>query len=130
MALSTGLAWVAGATLLVFGLGMVARGDRRMAGAWRLPAAVSVAFFLFSLVAILTEGPTGFWREHTQHLWGNQIWFDLLLAASVGWTVALPRARAVGMNLVPWFLAIVGTGSIAFLAFLARLLYLEGGRKP
>lgn len=102
----------------------VARGGR-LPSAWLLPAAGSVAFFGLSLAAVVNEGPVGFWTEHTESLWGNQIWLDLLLSASVGWALMAPEARARGMRLAPWLFVVAGTGSIGFLAMLARLLYLR-----
>ncbi|GAB4431778.1 MAG: hypothetical protein Kow0031_13000 [Anaerolineae bacterium] len=92
---------------------------------WLLPAALSALFFGFSLVAVFTEGPTGFWPEHTRNLWGNQIWFDLLLAVGVGWYFLVPPAKSVGMRPLPWLVLVVCTGSIGLLAMLARLLYLQ-----
>lgn len=93
--------------------------------AWWLPALVSIAFLGFSGYAVATEGPLGFWTEHVRNAWGNQIWFDLLFSASVGWTALLPRARAVGMRPAAWALALPLAGSIGLLAMLARVLYLE-----
>lgn len=93
---------------------------------WLLPVSLSLAFLLFSLTAVITEGGLGFWSEHTRNLWGNQIWFDLLLAVSIGWFLIVPQARQVGMRLIPWLVLIICTGSIGFLAMLARLLYLQG----
>jgi len=45
---------------------------------------------------VIREAPLGFWVEHPRHLWGNQIWFDLLLAAGVAWALLVPRARRLG----------------------------------
>lgn len=94
--------------------------------AWWLPALASVAFLGFSIHAVATEGPLGFWTEHVRNAWGNQVWFDLLLSASVGWTALLPRARSAGMRPWVWAVALPLTGSVALLAMLARVLYLEG----
>ena len=80
---------------------------------------------MFSLLAVGIEGPVGFWTEHTRNLWGNQIWFDLLLSIGIGWFLIVPRARSVGMRLPLWLLLIVATGCIGFTAMLARLLYLQ-----
>ena len=60
------------------------------------------------------------WPVHTA-----QLWFDLLLAVATGWTLVLPRVRAAGMRAVPWLALICQTGSIGFLAMLARLICLE-----
>lgn len=92
---------------------------------WRLPAGLAVVFLAFSAMAVWREGPTGFWPVHTASLWGNQVWFDLLLAVGIGWTLILPRARAAGMALLPWAVLVLATGSIGFLAMLARLFWLE-----
>lgn len=92
---------------------------------WPFPAALGAAFLVFSVVVVWQEGPFGFWAVHTSSLWGNQVWFDLLLALGIGWTLILPRARAAGMAPAPWALLILATGCIGLLAMLARLLWLE-----
>lgn len=92
---------------------------------WMFPAALSALFLAYSAIAILNEGPLGFWTEHTRNLWGNQIWFDLLLAIGVGWTLIVGPARALGMKLIPWLFLILCTGSIGVLAMVARFLYLR-----
>jgi hypothetical protein len=92
---------------------------------WMVPATLSLGFLLFSLHTVKTEGPLGFWTEHTRNRWGNQIWFDLLLGVGVSWFLIVPQAKAVKMRL-PWWLAlIVLTGGVGLLAMLARLLYLR-----
>lgn len=94
--------------------------------AWALPATLSVLFLLFSVVAATTEGPFAFWVEHTRNLWGNQIWFDLLLAAATAWAALWPQARRLGMRPLPWLLVVAGTGSIGLLAMVARMHWLRG----
>ena len=93
--------------------------------AWLAPAAFSALFFAWSLSAAIAEGPLGFWTEHTRNMWGNQIWFDLLLAVGIAWYLIVPRARSLGMPVLPWLLVIVCTGCIGFLALVARVLYLQ-----
>lgn len=97
----------------------------RGGGNWVVPAGLAAAFLAFSAVAVWREGATGFWPVHTANLWGNQVWFDLLIAVGIGWTLILPRARAAGMVPAPWAALILATGCIGFLAMLARLLWLE-----
>ncbi len=92
---------------------------------WQAPAALSAVFLLFSLLTIAREGVAAVWWNHTQNLWGNQVWFDLLLAVAIGWTLILPRAREMGMRLPVWLLLVCATASIGMLAMLARLIYLE-----
>jgi hypothetical protein len=92
---------------------------------WILPAILMCLFLGWTLVAVISEGPIGFWTEHTRNLWGNQIWFDLLLAAGTAWALIAPRAKAQQMLLLPWLGLILATGSIGILAMVARLLFLE-----
>ena len=99
--------------------------ERRPKSLWLLPAGFSTAFLLFSLLAVGIEGPVGFWAEHTRNLWGNQIWFDLLLAIGIGWFLIVPQASRLGMRLPLWLLLIVATGCIGFTAMLSRFLYLQ-----
>lgn len=117
------LAAVGGAVMFV--LIATAWGGDTLPHGWLLPAGLSAAFFAWSLWAVAKEGPLGFWAVHTTSLWGNQVWFDLLLAVSIGWWLALPRLRAAGMNAWGWLLPIVTTGCIGFFAMIARLMYLS-----
>lgn len=94
-------------------------------GAWRWVAGLAALFALWSLAAILMEGPLGFWPEHTRNLWGNQIWFDLLLAAGTAFALLVPRARAAGMWVPLWGVVVLSSGSIGLLAMVARLLQRE-----
>ena len=112
LAIVTILAVTAGAT-----------GPRR--GLWAYPALLGAAFAAFSAVTILREGPVQFWVNHTTNWAGNQVWFDLLAATSIGFVLILPRARAVGMRVWPWAIATILTACIALLPMLARVLWLE-----
>ncbi|MDJ0626076.1 MAG: hypothetical protein QNJ31_06905 [Candidatus Caenarcaniphilales bacterium] len=90
--------------------------------AWLFPAAVSFLFFIFSVYTVWQEGLTGVIAEHTKTLWGNQIWFDLLIGFGLAWFLLLPKARALGMKPFLWLVGILLTGNIAMLA---RVIYLE-----
>jgi uncharacterized membrane protein len=92
---------------------------------WQVPAVLSAAFLLWTMATIAHEGLAAVWQNHTQNFWGNQVWFDLLLAVVIGWTLILPRARAQRMQVLPWLLLICATASIGTLAMLARVIYLE-----
>jgi hypothetical protein len=103
-----------------------AAGDGRVRpGLWRLPAIAGVLFAVFSVITIAQEGPIQFWTNHSTTWAGNQVWFDLLFAVAIGFTLMLPRARAVGMRPFPWAVAVVTTACVALLPMLARLLWLE-----
>jgi hypothetical protein len=116
---------IAGGLFVLFGLYVTTQSNRHMPKIWLIPAALSLLFLLFSIQAIMTEGLFGFWTEHTRNLWGNQIWFDLLIAIGIGWFLIVPQAKALGMRPVPWLVLIVCTGCIGFSAMMARLLYLQ-----
>jgi hypothetical protein len=108
---------------LAFGVMRATRGNWR--GQWWEPALLSAVFLGFSGYAMMSEGTFGFWPEHVRNNWGNQIFIDLLIAASVAFTLLVPRARAAGMKPLPWFALIACTGSIGLLAMVARCLFLE-----
>ncbi len=126
MILTSWAPWAAAAAFIFFAVYCLLRdGAHNTRNSWRFPAFLSLAFLLFSLHALMTEGPLGFWPEHTRNLWGNQIWFDLLLAAGIGWFLIVPQARAQCMRLPLWLVLIACTGCIGFLAMLSRLQYLQ-----
>ncbi|MCU0789976.1 MAG: hypothetical protein MUE79_02810 [Nitratireductor sp.] len=121
------LAAMAGAAgFVIFAISLALSSTSRR-GTWRLPAALCVAFVVFSAYAVATEGPTGFWPVHSQSAWGNQVWFDLLLAGGVALAFLVPEARRQGMNPVPWTLLVILTGSIGLLAMTARIMHLKEG---
>jgi len=87
--------------------------------------ALCAAFTIFTFIGISREGVVMFWTNHTANITGNQVWFDLVFAVSIAFYLIIPRARAVGMKVFPWAIAIGMTASIALLPMLARLLWLE-----
>ncbi|GGO38881.1 hypothetical protein [Deinococcus humi] len=114
---------VAGGATLLFAVVYSLSSGTSAKGKWAWPTLFCVLFFIFSFYAGLNEGATGFWPEHIRNLWGNQIWFDLLLAASVAIYLLVPKARALGINPLPWVVLTVATGSVGLLAFLAFVLW-------
>jgi hypothetical protein len=92
----------------------------KLRSAWLVPASLSVLFFTWTMFTVLTEGPLAFWSEHTRNHWGNQIWFDLLLAGGIACSLLAARAKAQGMSMF-----VAGTGSVGLLAMFSRLLFLE-----
>jgi len=123
------LPWIAAVAFLAIGL-MQASGRRLLRGSWLGPAALSGLFGAWSLFTITSEGVAAVWTEHTRNAWGNQIWFDLLMAAGLALALLFPRARAVGMHPARWLVLVALSGSIGLFAMLARCLYLEARRGP
>lgn len=113
---------IVAAILLVLAMLGAASGK---SGSWLVPAGVCALFLGWSLYTLAAEGPFGFWPNHTQNAWGNQVWFDLLIAIGIGWALLMPRARAAGMRPLPWAVLILCTGCIGLTAMLARCLFLE-----
>jgi hypothetical protein len=92
---------------------------------WRFVALLGAAFTAFTVWTVLDGGLLPFWLNHTTNLAGNQVWFDLLISVVLAFVLLLPRARAQGMAILPWALAVAATASLALLVMLARLLWLE-----
>lgn len=116
---------VAAFIAVVASLYLGAKSERINKNIWVIPAFFAFVFVLLSLQAALTEGPVGFWTEHVRNLWGNQIWYDLLLATVAALAFSLPHAKAVGMRVFPWIIFTLVTGSIGLYSYIARLLYLK-----
>lgn len=92
---------------------------------WILLACLGALFLVFSLITVAQDGLLQFWLNHTSNLSGNQVWFDLLIAVTMAFYLIAPRARAVGMNLLLWGIAVVLTACVALLPMLARVMWLE-----
>ena len=108
-------------SILLIAMGRTASAKLR----WLLPAVLGLAFLAFSLITVSQEGLAQFWLNHTANLTGNQVWFDLLFAVTISFYLIAPRARSVGMPLLPWGVAVIATACLALLPMLARLLWLE-----
>lgn len=98
---------------------------RDVTGSAALAAALAGGFAAYTGVTIWAEGVVPVIVNHTGNLWGVQVWWDLLIALTIALFLIAPRARAQGMNLPLWTLAIIATASIALLAMCARLFWLE-----
>jgi hypothetical protein len=92
---------------------------------WPLPLVSALLFLAWSLHALAEGGLQGVWAEHVRNAWGNQVWFDLLMATSLAWILLLPRIRRAGMRPLPWLAAVAATGCIGLYLMLARCLFLE-----
>ena len=126
MSLYSIMPWFAAAAFGIATLVILSRvGERPRPNGWMLPALLSVLFAAWSGHAVVSEGPLGFWDDHTRSAWGNQIWFDLLMAMGTAWLLIVPEARRRGMRLLPWLAFVAATGSIGMMAMLSRLLYLR-----
>lgn len=113
------LAYAAAVATLIW----VARGNPP--ASWRGATLLGAAFVAFSIWTVVDGGLLPFWFNHTTNLAGNQVWFDLLISVVLAFVLLLPRARAQGMAILPWALAVAATASIALLVMVARLLWLE-----
>jgi len=94
-------------------------------GSPALAAALSFGFAGYTGLTLSREGADILWANHVSNFWGVQVWWDLLIAASLALFFIAPRARAQGMNVLPWALFVAATASIGLLAMVARLFYLE-----
>ena len=99
--------------------------NRPQAGNPGLATVLAAAFGAYSAWTIAREGPLGFWPNHTQNLWGVQVWVDLLSAVTIALLFIAPRARAAGMNVPLWTVLVAATASIGLFAMVARLFWLE-----
>lgn len=97
----------------------------KVSSSWRVMALLGAGFIAFSIWTLLDGGVLPFWSNHTTNLAGNQVWFDLLISVTLAFSLLLPRARAQGMAILPWALAVASTASIALLVMVARLFWLE-----
>ncbi len=114
----------AGLVSVVIALGYVLAGAPKT-GSATLAAALAAGFGAFTAVTIAREGVLLVWTNHTENLWGVQVWWELLFAVGIAVFLIAPRARAAGINLGPWLLFVAATASIGLLAMVARLFWLE-----
>ena len=94
-------------------------------GSASLAAALAAGFAAYTAGTIYAEGLLVVLTNQTSNLWGVQVWWDLLIAITIGLFLIAPRARAQGMNLPLWTVFVVATASIGLLAMAARLFWLE-----
>ncbi|MEE4153745.1 MAG: hypothetical protein V2I27_06265 [Erythrobacter sp.] len=114
---------------IAYGLGALAFGfilsAKPVIGNAALAGLLCVVFGAYTAVQIAREGVIMFFTNHSHNLTGLQVWWDLLMCALIALFFIAPRARAAGMNVVPWALLVGTTASIGLLAMCARLFWLE-----
>lgn len=84
-----------------------------------LAAVVGMAFAALSAWPIMTEGYFGFIKVHTQGPWGYQVIADLLIALSLFLIWMIRDARQHKLPAWPFVLAVLVSGSIGALAYVA-----------
>jgi len=115
----------AGVFLVAAGFVGARTADTLPRNAWLVPAFLAAAFLAWSVFTVAVEGPLGFWPNHTRDAWGNQVWFDLLLAVGAAYALVARDARRLGMQPLAWLALIACTGSIGLFAMLARWMFLR-----
>jgi hypothetical protein len=90
-----------------------------------LAAVLATGFAAYTAVQLAQEGAVMFWINHSANLTGVQVWADLIMMTLVALFLIAPRARAAGMNVLPWAIFVGSTASIGMLAMCARLFWLE-----
>jgi hypothetical protein len=105
-------------------IGSIILRDQKL-GSAALAAALCGGFAAFTAGTIYSEGVLPVLANQTSNMWGVQVWWDLLIAITIGLFLVAPRARKVGMNLPLWIVFVVATASIGLLAMIARLFWLE-----
>ena len=90
-----------------------------------IAAALCGMFSAYTAVQLYFEGPMMFFTNHSGNMTGIQVWWDLVMCVLIAFFFIAPRARAVGMNIIPWALLVGTTASIGLLAMCARLFWLE-----
>lgn len=111
--------------VIVVILRVATRQETAKGARWLGPASLAIVFLGVSALTVAQDGLLQFWVNHTTSLSGNQVWFDLLFAVTMTFCLLAPRARAVGMSLLPWGIAVILTACIALLPMFARVLWLE-----
>lgn len=97
----------------------------RKVGSAALAAALCGGFAAYTAGTIYSDGLLPILANQSTNMWGVQVWWDLLIAITLGLFLIAPRARAQGMNLPLWTVLVVATASIGLLAMAARLFWLE-----
>ena len=90
---------------------------------------LAAGFGAFTGATILFEGVIPVWENHTNNLWGVQVWWDLVFSLAIALLFVAPRARKMGMSIPLWVLLVASTASIGLFAMIARLFWLEGQAK-
>ena len=123
------IVWIA--SLVGGGIGILSiLAGKRETGSAAIAATLCGAFAGYTAIQIGTEGVIGFYTNHTAILTGLQVWIDLIMCTILALFFIAPRARAAGMNVLPWALLVGCTASIGLLALVARLFWLERRAGP
>jgi hypothetical protein len=93
---------------------------------WILPALYSLGFFVYSIGVVINHGLYAVVEEFLGGGWHSQIGIDLFACAIAALVLGSTRAQRLGVRMWPWVVFTFATGSVGLMAFVARVLYLEG----
>jgi hypothetical protein len=92
--------------------------------------AAFVAFTIYTAIVVANHGYTGFLELAMTGGWGAQIFIDLCIALLLFTIWMVADARAHGITVWPYFLAILTTGSVGALAYLVHRTAKEQSLSP
>ena len=92
--------------------------------------AVFAAFTLYTTIVVVNHGYTGFIELALAEAWGAQMFIDLVIALLLFAVWMFPDARERGIPFAPYFVLILGAGSIGALAYLVHRTLKENSRVP
>jgi len=87
-----------------------------------------IAFTGYTLFVVVNHNFFGFLADHEKGGWSLQIFVDLVCAAISFWIVAVPDARARGINPWPYARLTPLLGSVAILAYFVHRSLREKAR--
>jgi hypothetical protein len=87
-----------------------------------------VVFTGYTVLVAVNHDLFGFLADHQKGGWSLQIFLDLVVAATSFWIVAVPDARARGINPWPYAALTPFLGSIAILAYFVHRSMRARGR--
>lgn len=92
-----------------------------MKNRWMAVAAAWLVFSLYTTVVMIKGGLLSLLTIPAAHPWGLQLIFDLFTALIVAMAFIAPKARRVGVPVVPYVLATLVLGSVGLLAFVTHV---------
>jgi len=88
---------------------------------------IFASFTAYTAVVVMNHGYTGFIELALAGGWGAQVFIDLCIALTLFLVWMVPDARERGIPWAPYVLAILTTGSVGALAYLAHRTFKETG---
>jgi hypothetical protein len=101
-----------------------------MGNRWMISAAAWVVFTAYTATVALRGDVLALVKLTFSNAFSVQVFFDLVVAATVAMVYVSPKAKALGVPRIPYIIATALVGSVGLLAYITHVEWAQSKTRP